>query len=516
MKKVLLVIVDALATRVVESALGEGRLPNLQQLVDRGLFRPQCISIFPSITPAATCSLVTGSYPREHRISGAYWYDEECDEVAYFGDDLPAIMNEGIDAYLHDFQIKLNMERLQAPTLFEQIEQHGHLRDAVINYLWYRGTVPHEISVPAMLKITLGASFEEFMQGPHLMYLGDFVSTPLCGTQRPSARGGITRRFGFHDESSTDYLLELAKQDSLPDFTLAYFPNNDFVSHTEGPKNALATVQGVDWTLGKLFELQGGIDNFLGQHAILLTGDHSQCDMNENSAVDLNEVLADFQLADAGKPWQEGEDLLVCPNMRSAQIYLRPWLWKNRQQVIDCLLECQDVDQVIWCDQNGGLTKTPDAKFHVQTRDRGNLVFHAATENDPTGFDEYGTPWSWQGDLSAVDAKTTSEGKLSYRDYPNAFERLAAAFFDQSANLWVTARVGKEFHLPRTSAHSGGSHGALHALDSTSPLIAAGIPQGIDFPSQPRIVDIAPLCLQMLELDPSRYPGESHILESHS
>ncbi|MCA9022111.1 MAG: alkaline phosphatase family protein, partial [Planctomycetaceae bacterium] len=73
MKKVILVIIDALASRVVQPALQKGLLPNFQQLIERGVLRRECTSIFPSITPAATCALATGAYPFEHGISGAYW-----------------------------------------------------------------------------------------------------------------------------------------------------------------------------------------------------------------------------------------------------------------------------------------------------------------------------------------------------------------------------------------------------------------------------------------------------------
>ncbi|QDT90228.1 alkaline phosphatase family protein [Gimesia algae] len=144
MKKVILVIIDALASRVVQPALRKGLLPHFQQLIEHGVLSEECTSIFPSITPAATCTLATGAYPFEHGISGAYWYDRDWDEIAYFGSDLQAIMNEGMGRYINDFQIKLNRDRLLVPTIFEYIEQHGSLTDAVVNFMWYRGTVAHE------------------------------------------------------------------------------------------------------------------------------------------------------------------------------------------------------------------------------------------------------------------------------------------------------------------------------------------------------------------------------------
>ncbi|QDT83869.1 alkaline phosphatase family protein [Gimesia chilikensis] len=513
-KKVLLIVIDALATRVVQPALEQGWLPNLSKLIDQGVFRSECTSIFPSITPAATCTIATGAYPFEHGISGAYWYDRTKDEVAFFGSDLTAIMNEGMGEYLNDFQIKLNMERLLVPTIFELIEQHGSLSDAVINYMWYRGTVTHETTTPLLLKLAPGVELAESMQGPHTMFLGDFVSTPLYGSL-PSARGGLSYRFGFHDDTTADYLLALSQQKCFSDFTLAYFPNNDFVSHEKGPTYAVDILQAIDETLGSLIESEGGITRFLEEFAILITGDHSQSDLDADSGVDLNEVLQEFQLVTAGKPWSNSEELMVCPNMRSAQIYLQSGIWEHRRDVIQCLLKCPDIDQVIWCDDDHGLNGSKQAGFHVVTSDRGQLVFKPAVEKKRDGVDCYGTPWLWEGNLEAVDAQVDSDGLITFETYPNAFERIATCFSQQTGNIWITARLGKEFCLPDLKCNPSGSHGSLHYLDSTAPLIAAGLPADFELPEHLRLTDITPICLQILGVESFRKPGASAILEPY-
>lgn len=509
MKKVLLVIVDALATHVVQPAMEAGDLPNFRRLAEAGAFVPECLSIFPSITPAATCSLVTGGYPFEHGISGAYWYETEQDEVAYFGDDLWAIFKEGVGQYINDFQVKLNRERLQAPTIFERIENEGTLSDAVVNYLWYRGRFDQHVSTPLLMKLLPGVSLQETLSGPRIMFLGDFVATEING-EKLSARGGLTRRYGFHDDTTADYLLQLAEKNALADFTLAYFPNNDFDSHDEGPQNALDTLKNVDEHFGNLFELRGGLENFLSEFAILITGDHSQSDLDDDPAVDMNELLQEFEIVEAGTPWRNGEELMVCPNMRAAQIYLRPDLWKRRQDVIDALLRSDAIDQVIVCDNDGCLKQAQNASFQVFTRDRGQLEFAVGGGQQDHAEDEFGNAWSWEGDLSTVDGRVV-DGKLTFGDYPNAFERIATGFFEATGHVWVTARLGKEFCLPDTHANSKGSHGSLHRLDSTPPLIAAGLPADQNLPPRMRSVDVAPLCLEILGLQPPRPVGASPI-----
>lgn len=510
MKKVLLIIIDALASRVVRKAFEDGELQNFKKLSEQGTLKTECTSIFPSITPAATCSIITGAYPAEHGISGAYWYDTENEEVAYFGSDLPAIMNEGLDSYITDFQIRLNMERLKIPTIFERIEKEKSLKAAVINFMWYRGTVDHQTTVPLLLKLTPGVSMATEMHGPHLMYLGDFVSTPVNDINL-APRGGLTRRYGFHDESTADYLLALVEGNALPEFTLAYFPNNDFDSHKVGPMLALNTLKEVDELLGKLFEAAGGLEKFLEQYSILITGDHSQSDLEEDPKIDLDQVLSDYSLVNVGQGRENDEQLMVCPNMRSAQIYFSRKQWTEREFIIDALLNCEDMDQVIWSDHENGIKDSVKASFYVRTSERGSLRFRSIKGFENTGVDAYGTTWSWEGDLSAVDATVDEKGMIHYGDYPNAMERIMFAFLENSGNLWITARLGKEFCLPSLKCNPKGSHGSLHLLDSTAPLIAAGLPDDFSLPEQVRITDITPICLELLGLPFTRKPGDSAI-----
>jgi hypothetical protein len=64
---------------------------------------------------------------------------------------------------------------------------------------------------------------------------------------------------------------------------------------------------------------------------------------------------------------------------------------------------------------------------------------------------------------------------------------------------------GCEFEVPGGKAHVGGaSHGALHQLDSLSPVIVAGGAAPSRLPDTMRSLDIAPLCMKILGV-PMRY-----------
>lgn len=512
MKKVLLIVIDALATRVVEPALRAGELPNLRQLVDAGQMFGNCVPVFPSITPAATCGIVTGCYPRGSSIMGAYFYDVHSDHVYYYGDDFWVILQQSVGEFYDDFLKRLNFDLLSCDTLFEHVEKAG-LRSACINYLWFRGPVAHAVNVPWLLQWVPGVPKSQQVHGPDILCLGDFVTTePKRMDEALEGQEGLFHRFGFDDASTSGYLAELVENARLPDLTLAYFPDNDYRSHEIGPEKAVTTLHDFDRTLGRLIAFWGSVERMLSEVAVVITGDHSQTDMvtdTEQASVNLDEVLEGFELVPAGNQWTSDDELMVCVNMRAAQIYLRRGYRPQREKIVRQLLSDKRVDQVIWRRE---LEDTERTVYHVATSDRAALWFRAAADDEPGAVDAYGGRWTWEGDLRAVDGRIDEQGRLRFSDYPNAFERIAMSFrHDVGGDLWVTAHPGYEFHTPRTGTHPGGSHGALHLGDSQVPLILAGLPHGITVPAQPRAVDVAPICLDILQITSPYRAGASHI-----
>ena len=507
MKRTLLVVIDALATRIVKPAIEAGKLPTFKQLIERGAMRDECITIFPSITPAATASIITGTYPSEHGVAGAYFYDTDDDKVYYFGTDFWAVQRQSFSTYFQDFLLSLNDRVLCADTLFQTAESCG-LQAGCINYMIYRGNRKHTVDMPWLMKLWPGIPFSSEISGPALLYEGDFVADAIgADVERLAGDGGMLRRFGFQDETTAQILNTIAKADAWPDFTLAYFPDNDFDSHDQGPAAALATVQKVDTKLAELFEICGGIDKFLETHAILIVGDHSQSDLiadRDACGIDIDKTLPDCDIVAAGADWTDTSQLMACPNMRACQFYLRRGHQTERSQIVNQLLSDPRVDQVIWREPR--LNSTESA-FVVATADRGELLFSRVTDASHSRHhharDDFGNTWEVSGDLSAVDA-SVEQGHIAYRDYPNALERIATSFHvPTSGDLWATARPGHEFKLADTKLNEAGSHGSLHALDSLAPLIVAGLPTGVEVPEKVRTVDIVPLCEKILGMDRS-------------
>jgi hypothetical protein len=499
--KVLLIIIDAATPRVVCPAIRTGRLPTLQRLLEAGTLHEESVTIFPSITPAATTSIITGCYPSEHGIAGASWFDQARQEVAYYGDDFWVIAREGFGEFIRDFLLHLNGDRLLAPTAFEMIERTGR-RSACLNYLVFRGLCAHQVRMPGLLAALPGVPFTETVDGPSMLALGDFVGPVLPHGHRLDGRSGLLHRFGMDDVATGTMLRDLMRSGALPDFTVAYFADNDYRSHEVGPHAALPVVERVDALLGDAFEAAGGVSQVLRDTYVILTSDHGHCEVladARRSVVELDSRLAEFAQARLGEPWRRSDDIMICPNMRAAQIYVRRPVPEIIERIASLLLADSGVEHVIW---RSGLT-SPGERGYTVASGAGRLRFarrNGLAAGTPA-IDTFGGQWTWDGDPAVLGMRTANR-EVSWELFPNAFERIAGLLdLEKTGEIWPTAKPGCEFRVPGGDAHvAGASHGGLHALDSLSPVLVAG-PSPVTLPRHLRSLDIAPLCMQLLGLE---------------
>jgi hypothetical protein len=465
------------------------------------------VTIFPSITPAATTSIITGCYPVEHGIAGAAWYDQARQEVAYYGDDFWVIAREGFGEFVRDFLLRLNGDRLTAPTLFELVERTGRTA-ACLNYLVFRGLSAHRVAMPALLAGIPGVPFTETVEGPSVLSLGDFVGPRTPRGRRLAEEGGLFHRFGMDDQSTGTMLRDLICEGSLSDLTVAYFADNDYQSHEVGPYAALSVVTRVDRMLATAFDAAGGLDRMLRDTYVVVTSDHGHCEVLDRpeSAVPLDAILGNHRQAQFGKPWRGADDLMICPNMRAAQIYLHQPRPEVATRVAADLSGDARVDLLL-C--RAELFES-GAEGYVATSRHGRLRFrrgHQAGAGEAVR-DAHGGAWTWDGEPEVLGLLLDG-GTVDFDTYPNAFERIAGVLdLEQTGELWLTARPGCEFQVPGSKAHLGGaSHGALHALDSYSPVIVAG-PSRVELPRALRSVDLAPLCMHLLGGTMRYAPGD--------
>ena len=493
--KVLLVVIDAATSRIVIPAIQTGQLPTMQRLAEAGGLH-ESVTMFPSITPAATASIITGHYPAGSGIVGASWFDESADRVAYFGDDFWVVAREGFRHFLNDFLTGLNGERLKAPTLFQHVERAG--KSALcLNYLVFKGDTDYTVKLPLMLAMLPGVERKVVIQAPSAICLGDFVATRTMRGTPLIDKSGVLHRFGMDDASTGQMLIEVAEDRAFADLTVAYFADNDYRSHEIGPHAALKVVAEVDRCLGRMFEAAGSMERMLADTCVIITSDHGHCEIVEDAeraTIHLDRILCEFKQAALGQAWAAGDEIMICPNMRAAEVYLRHHDKASLSRAIERALEDRRVDHAFWRVNTG----TPRRNGYAARNAGGQLEFWRGTEGGDTARDAYGTEWSWRGELGVLDA-TVEHGVLYWEDYPNAFERIAGALdAPKSGDVWFTARPGCEFEVPGGKAHVGGaSHGALHALESLCPLLIAG-PARVALPRHVRSIDIAPLCLKLL------------------
>lgn len=326
------------------------------------------------------------------------------------------------------------------------------------------------------------------------------------------------RRYGLDDQFSGDVLLYLAKEEALPDFTLTYFVDNDYKSHEVGPQEALPVLEKIDQRLGELFALYGGVEQLLEEFAVVITGDHAQCDIADNESeaiIAVGDLLQEYQLTALGQVWADGDDILACPNMRTLQLYLHNPSKINVHNLAADLLQDERVDQVMW---RAELEDETAQGYIVETKQHGRLHFWPSNEiawrTENHARDEWNRRWQWEGDLATVGGECYRR-KLTFAEYPNAFERIACALSAaEGGHVWATSMPGAEFQLESSMVHvNGGSHGSLHRLDSEIPLVLAGAPQRIQLPPATRTVDVLPLCLSILGIQPPQKVGVSHIPE---
>lgn len=497
-------------------AMEDGTLPNLKSLSEVGKMDATSTAIFPSITHAALASLATGCYPRESGIPGSYWFEAEDNQVVHYIDDIRAILNRGMGEYMQDIMVDMNRHRLRPETIFEIVERTG-FKAACVNHLIHRGLQEHEVNLPLFAKLLPSMSRIDTVGGPAMLYMGDLVRTPLERESSPLPYAGLMRRYGLDDQFSADMLLHLAENRVLPAVTITYFMDNDYESHIAGPQNALKVLEQLDGTLGRLFDLYGGIEATLNEFCVIITGDHAQSNVantDEEAAIVLDELLAQHTIAPIGQSWTEEQNLIVCPNMRTAQIYAKQPDRATIGRVTEDLLADSRVDQVMW----RASLLAPDATgYMVITRDRGHLHFwpgSSRSQATESAHDEFGCLWNWSGELGTIDAEKQNQNEIKFASYPNAFERIACALDSPNGgHVWATARLGAEFQLQNSTVHTGGgSHASLHMNDSHVPLLMAGMPDDIVIPSSTRTVDVLPLSLAVLGINAPRQIGASHVV----
>jgi hypothetical protein len=472
--KLVLCVVDALKPSMLERAVATGRAPTLAELMRRGTYVSDCVSAYPSVTPACAASIATGVAPDRHHIPSMNWYHRGEERYVEYGSSFQATRTFGIVRSLTDTIYNMNLAHLSrgVETVFESLDD-ADVRTAGTTYLMYRGRHRHEVaSETALSRLVTSTTFRHGVWGPREFFYADLFASRKTGCRSQLGLPGVRDQ---HSGCVGAFLVE----HDLFDFMLFSLPDNDTVSHKSGPHATLAAIAEADRQLERLMHAGGGPDAFLEEHAVILMGDHSQSPVEER--LDLARALEEWRVLRPHERPGEAE-IAVSPAARSAMVYaLDP---ERRDELVPRLeaaaREIEGVDVVM---RRAG-------EEAVAWTERGELRFAPGSELE----DLRGGRWDVEGDREALDLRV-SDGVVSSEAYPDALGRIWSALScPGSGELLLSAAPGYEFVDWGGADHvGGGSHGSLHAVDSLGVLMWCGTGPDADARRQWTIRDAVPM-----------------------
>jgi hypothetical protein len=495
--KLVLCVIDAMAPAMLERAIEQGVAPVLQRLVADGLYVPDCVAAFPSVTPVCAASIVTGTGQDRHRIPGMNWFDREEDRYVEYGSSFRAAQRFGIGRQLTDTVYNMNRAHLaqQTPTVFESLDDAG-VRTAGTTYLMYRGRHRHEPQRDTALTRVASALIRHPVMGPRELFYADIFASRRTGCRSGLGMPGVRDR---HSGCVSAYLVE----HDLFDFLLLSLPDNDWYSHKHGPDAQVRSLAQADLQLARVMNAAGGVDEFLAEHAVIAMADHSQAPVLHT--ISLQDELDDLGVLSPPRASARSGDeaveprIAVCPSQRAAMVYALRESERDamRASVETRALAIEGIDLVMWLERDA---HDAPREAVISSSAHGELRFA------PGGplIDPRGVAWSTDGALAVIGA-SAHDGRLLSPDYPDALARVWSALTcPTSGEVLLSAAPGYEFVDWGRQAHvGGGSHGSLHTSDSLGALILTGVALPEAVPAQWAIRDVAPLVLRHFGLDAS-------------
>ncbi|MGF1472785.1 MAG: alkaline phosphatase family protein, partial [Rubrobacteraceae bacterium] len=448
-KPVLLLVLDGIKPEVLRAAMEAGETPNLAALAVRGEAVWDAVSVFPSITPAATAAIATGEAPAASGIVGHAWYDDTENRVVVYGAMTETVVSTGPIKVFHNNVWRMNRDDLHAATLFESLHDHG-VDGACVNFPIRRGPHSHQVRMKTVEGYLKGGRYlDSCVDGPKEYYMGDLFYSRKTDFSGRKGNGGIRRSVGINDEYAARIGAMLVEEKAAP-FNLVYFFKGDSIAHHKGlaaQRRYLATADGY---VGSIFEAGGGVDQVLEDYAVLALSDHGHDPLlPKNRYVNLYRIPGEKVSLGAKASFSNGTSVVAVPNGRSALLYLREGV--DREATAGHLLGRRGVDLASWLDGGWGVVR----------RSGGELRFRPGA--GPR--DAFGRTWELDGQPEALDL-TLSGDSISYGAYPDALERLWG-FLHSVRGGYVVLSAAPVYPLGEVSGgyNTASDHGSLHASD---------------------------------------------------
>jgi hypothetical protein len=488
-ERVVYIVIDGMSTEALELVTASGRAPALDFIKRHGSYVRDSVAIFPTITPAATASLVTGVVPAVHRIPGMCWYDREAERFVNYGQSPRAAVVEGFKQVVHDVLKNLNHRHLnpEIETIHERLDRMG-FTTASMNFMIFRGPHEHQVDKGVVKRMLLRKAIPESVRGPLELYFADIISGPTEADPGILNKRGAKARLSASDEWAAAITRELLEKEAA-DMILFYLHENDHCSHDKGPSAQLDALADADKNIAFVLDTYGSWEETLQKVGFVVTADHSQSPISDQDdhIASLEDILDDFSQVRTkrGKEQFGRCDVALAGNGRVGFIYLNEEK-KDRllQPVIEKLAEHVAIDQVIWRDGDAYCVRS----------DRGLLRFWAA---DGGGVvDERDNKWQYEGDLAALSG-VVEEAMIRTPEYPMAMWRIKSALdLDRVGDVVVTTKLTYELtDLAGGHHRGGGDHASLHVQDSIVPFISTLS----EPPLHPTTIDVVPHIIEHFE-----------------
>jgi Type I phosphodiesterase / nucleotide pyrophosphatase len=478
-KPALLLVLDGIRPDVLRAAIRDGEAPNLGVLAERGEAVWDAVSVFPSITPAATAAIVTGEAPARSGIVGHAWYDEYERRVVVYGAMTETVMASGPIRVFHNNVWRMNRDDLHAATLFEALHDRG-FDGACVNFPVRRGPHTHPVRMKTIEGYLMGGRYlGPSVQGPKEYFMGDLFYSRDTGFSGRKANGGVLRSVGINDDYAARVGAMLLKERAAP-FNLVYFFKGDSIAHHHGLSAQRRWLATADEYVARLFSAAGGVDRVLEDYAVLALSDHGHAPLLPRSRyVDLRIIRGQKVSSGVKARFRNGTTVVVVPNGRSALLYLREDV--ELESVVESLVGRRGVDLAAWMEDGWAV---------VHRLGREVRFSPGSGVSDP-----FGRSWELEGDPQALDI-AVSDGFLHYGDYPDALERLWGCLHSpRCGDVVLSATPGYTFGEISGGYHTASDHGSLHASDSNVFVLASGVP------APRRITDVAPTLLSHFGAD---------------
>lgn len=468
-KKIILTIIDSFHPKALANCFRENSVPALAFLKEKGFHRDDCISVFPTMTPVAASSIVTGRFPDFHQVPGFIWFDRIEKRFINYGATLSAVLKMGVYQVIQDLIFNLNNKQLnkKAKTIFEILEEAG-FSTAAINFFIYRGKNLFSVNVPWLVKLFTRFKFLESLFGPKILFFGEICKPAKLFRQKNlQLPVGPFNKFGVNDDFSGIVSSQVIKEGLQPDFMLVYLPDTDHFAHRNDPCHSEESLVKADYQLQRILNSFKSWEEAIEKNIFIIVGDHAQSIVRNDSdfAIDIPGMLNNFKQVALGKRMFLKKELAVCPNERMAHIYIFKKKLKIIQKITKLLRRDPRIDQIAWKERKGGRHL-----YHVICG-KDNLSFW----RNGKYIDEFQQGWGFEGNLKVVEGVALGN-QLTFNEFPDAFNRIATILdCQQSGEVVVTAKLGYEISGEAAALHPGcGSHGSLHREDSLVPLVVAG------------------------------------------